>query len=138
MKAISIRQPWAWLIINGGKDIENRTWATKLRRRVLVHAAKGLTRKEYEAAIDFIVEQGIPPLPFELPAFEQLERGGIIGSVLIEGCVESDQSRWFTGPYGFVLGEPEPMPFIPLKGRLGFFEVNESLLNSSVEPLVQE
>lgn len=24
MKAISVRQPWAWLIIHGGKDIENR------------------------------------------------------------------------------------------------------------------
>ena len=39
MKALSIRQPWAWLILHGGKDIENRTWATKLRGRVLIHAA---------------------------------------------------------------------------------------------------
>lgn len=130
MKALSIRQPWAWLIVHGGKDIENRTWPTMLRRRVLVHAAKGMTRAEYDAAIDFIVAQGIPPLPYDLPAFEKLERGGIIGSVLIEGCVERDQSSWFTGPYGFVLAEPEPMPFIPLKGRLGFFEVDESLLKN--------
>ena len=31
MKALSIRQPWAWAIINAGKDIENRQWPTKFR-----------------------------------------------------------------------------------------------------------
>ena len=38
LKAISIRQPWAWLIVNGYKDVENRIWATSLRGRVLIHA----------------------------------------------------------------------------------------------------
>ena len=33
MKAISIRQPWAWLVVNGHKDVENRTWRTKHRER---------------------------------------------------------------------------------------------------------
>jgi len=28
VKCLSIRQPWAWLIIHGGKDVENRTWWT--------------------------------------------------------------------------------------------------------------
>lgn len=127
MKALSIRQPWAWLIIAGVKPIENRTWPTMLRRRVLVHAAKGMTRYEYDSACHFA--WSIKP-ELMIPAFEKLQRGGIIGSVLIEGCVERDQSSWFTGPYGFVLAEPEPMSFIPLKGRLGFFEVDESLLKS--------
>ncbi|WP_245839042.1 ASCH domain-containing protein [Yersinia kristensenii] len=39
MKALSIRQPWAWLIVNGYKDIENRTWNTKCRGPVLIHAS---------------------------------------------------------------------------------------------------
>lgn len=52
--ALSIRQPWAWLIIHGGKDIENRTWPTRFRGRVAVHAGKGMTRDEYEAAMLFI------------------------------------------------------------------------------------
>jgi hypothetical protein len=39
MKALSIRQPWAWLIIAGIKDIENRRWATNHRGPILVHAA---------------------------------------------------------------------------------------------------
>ncbi|HDU8694716.1 TPA: ASCH domain-containing protein, partial [Morganella morganii subsp. morganii] len=42
MKAISIRQPWAWLIVNGHKDIENRSWRTKYRGQVLVHASQGV------------------------------------------------------------------------------------------------
>ncbi|MEI3544750.1 MAG: ASCH domain-containing protein [Alphaproteobacteria bacterium] len=37
---LSIRQPWAWLIVNGYKDIENRTWPTHFRGKVLIHAGK--------------------------------------------------------------------------------------------------
>lgn len=40
MKALTVKQPWAGLIIAGGKDIENRTWRTSYRGRVLIHAAK--------------------------------------------------------------------------------------------------
>jgi hypothetical protein len=118
MKAISIRQPWAWLIINAGKDIENRCWPTKLRGRVLVHAAKGMTRDEYEDVDDFIAGSGIL-----LPPASTLERGGIIGSVEIVDCVAESKSPWFFGPYGFVLRNPQPMPFSPLRGQLGFFDV---------------
>ena len=39
MKAITIKQPWASLIVHGIKDIENRTWRTNYRGRVLIHAA---------------------------------------------------------------------------------------------------
>lgn len=47
MKALSIRQPWASLIVMGIKDIENRTWPTRHRGSVLVHAAKGMTRDKF-------------------------------------------------------------------------------------------
>jgi hypothetical protein len=40
MKALSIMQPWAWLIVNGLKDIENRKWSTDFRGEFLVHAGK--------------------------------------------------------------------------------------------------
>lgn len=121
MKALSIRQPWAWLIIHGGKDIENRTWSTKYRGRILVHASKGFSRAEYDAAIDTIVAQGIDPLPFDLPGFKQLEFGGIIGSVEIVDCVTASDSPWFFGPHGLLLSDPQPLPFQPMKGRLGLF-----------------
>lgn len=127
MKAISIRQPWAWLILQGGKDIENRTWATKLRGRVLIHAAKGMTREEYEIANQLAWE--INPR-IVLPAFDELKRGGIIGSVEVVDCVTESGSPWFYDEYGFVLRDPQLLPFVPLKGRLGFFEVDPSLLKS--------
>lgn len=37
MKALSVRQPWAWLIVNGYKDIENRDWSTQQRGRIWIH-----------------------------------------------------------------------------------------------------
>jgi hypothetical protein len=49
VKALSIRQPWAWLIVNGQKDIENRCWKTHFRGKIYVHAAKGMTRGDYLA-----------------------------------------------------------------------------------------
>lgn len=133
MLAISIRQPWASLILRAGKDIENRTWPTKVRGRVLVHAAKGMTRDEWEDAIEFAVEaiKSNPPkevkrivtlreLGFD---FEALQRGGIIGSVEIVDCVRQTDSPWFVGSHGFVLRNPEVLPFTPWKGQLGFFDV---------------
>jgi len=37
-RVLTIRQPWAWAIIHCGNDIENRSWSTKHRGRLLVHA----------------------------------------------------------------------------------------------------
>jgi len=135
MKAISIRQPWAWLIVNGFKPVENRTWYTNHRGPTLIHAAKGMTHKEYEE-IELCVAMSIDP-KICVPAFDNLKRGGIIGSVEIIDCVSQNNgcpaymdTPWFTGPFGFVLARPEKLPFIPLKGRLGFFEVDEALLKN--------
>ncbi|MDD5394961.1 MAG: ASCH domain-containing protein [Thiothrix sp.] len=44
MKALSIQQPWAWAILNAGKDIENRDWYTPVRGRILIHAGKKIDK----------------------------------------------------------------------------------------------
>lgn len=133
MKALSIRQPWASLIVNVGKDIENRDWPTRHRGRILIHAAKGMTHYEHDSAIDFAVrairaghrdssatkEVTLRDLGF---AFDDLPRGGFIGSVEIVDCVTSSNSPWFQGKYGFVLRDPWVLPFIPFRGQLGIFE----------------
>jgi hypothetical protein len=119
LKAISVRQPWAWLIIHGGKDIENRTWSSGVRGRVLIHAAKSMTHDEYDSA--WLSSFGHIPTP--LPGFNDLPRGGIVGSVEIVDCVQQSPSRWFVGDYGFVLRDPRPLSFRPMRGKLGFFEV---------------
>lgn len=119
MIALSIRQPWAWLILNAGKDIENRDWWTGRRGRVLIHAGKGMTRDEYEDAEFFAAVCS----PVELPPFEALLRGGVVGSVEIVDCVRASPSKWFAGKYGFVLRDPVILPFRPFRGALGFFPV---------------
>ncbi len=124
MKAISIRQPWAWLILYGGKDIENRSWPSKVRGRVLIHAAKGMTRDEYRGAREFAWD-ACAEMP-ELPEMHELLRSGIVGSVEIVDCVSRSDSPWFRGPYGFVLANPTVLPFVKLKGKLGFFDVNQA------------
>lgn len=127
MKALSIRQPWAWMILHAGKDIENRMWRTKVRGRVLVHAAKGLTQDEWSGAWEFA--QGTRATPKAVEAgltLKNIERGGIVGSVEIVDCVEMSDSRWFVGPYGFVLRDPKPLPFRPFRGELGFFDVPDA------------
>ncbi len=123
MLALSIRQPWAWLILNAGKDIENRNWHTNTRDRILVHAAKGMTRDEYDDARYSVLcpESGIQHLEF--PEIDSLWRGGIIGSVEIVDCVNRSNSPWFYGRWGFVLRNPQPLPFRPYRGQLGFFDV---------------
>lgn len=120
MKALSIKQPWAWLIIHGGKDIENRSWHTKFRGRFLVHASKGCTNLEYADAYRFARLLGV-----KLPRREDLERGGIIGSVELVDSVDNSDSPWYMGQKGFVLRNPQPLTFAPLKGRLQFFEVQQ-------------
>jgi hypothetical protein len=123
MKALSIRQPWAWLICKGIKDIENRKWATKFRGRIYVHA--GLTN---ELSIPnsqlnelWILERLTPTLITEYKK-AALHRGAVIGEVDIVDCVERSSSQWFSGPYGFILANPV-LYKIPrqCRGKLSFF-----------------
>lgn len=124
---LSVRQPWAWLIMNGGKDIENRTWRTDIRGRVFIHASKGVTKEEWQDAWDW-VRMTFPEV-WEKGRQEikpgSIERGGIVGSVELVDCVTSSSSEWFAGRYGFVLRDPQKTPFFPCKGRLGFFKAED-------------
>ncbi|MBV4496412.1 ASCH domain-containing protein [Pseudomonas sp. SWRI12] len=128
MKALSIRQPWAWLIIHGGKDVENRSRHTKLRGRFLVHASKGMTRAEYVEALEVGVKGADIEVLRNFPMFEDLQRGGIVGSVELVDSLDSSDSPWYMGQKALLLREPKPLPFTPLKGRLGFFEVPDELV----------
>lgn len=123
MKVLSIRQPWAWLIIHGGKDVENRTWHTKFRGRFLVHASKGMTRAEYNVA-----SWVAGPLGITIPPFDELSLGGIVGSVELVDSLDTSNSPWYMGHKALVLRDPKPLPFTPLKGRLGFFDAPDTLI----------
>ncbi len=123
MKALSIRQPWAWLITRGFKEIENRGWPTKFRGRIYVHA--GMTMDVNVPGL-FITENWIlvllTPEQREEYLIAPMDRGALIGEVDIVDCVTESRSPWFDGKYGFVLANPElyEKP-IPCTGRLSFF-----------------
>lgn len=125
--ALSVRQPWAWAIIHGGKDIENRSWQAvnhglKRRGRICIHASKGLSMYEYEDAQRFIEENDIAcPLP------RDLKFGQIIGTVDVVDVVSDHESPWFMGPRGLVLKDPEPieLPYL-VHGQLGYFKWNKT------------
>lgn len=119
MKALSVRQPWAWLIVNGHKDIENRTWRTDYRGPVLIHASK-----TYDDSIqgEHEVLNGV-----DVPESQSFDFGGIVGVAEIVDCVSASPSPWFSGPFGFVVKNGRPLPFMQIRGQLGFFEVDYKL-----------
>jgi hypothetical protein len=114
MKALSIQQPYAWLIVRGFKNIENRGWATKGRGRFYVHAGKKLDKEAVED-----LKEAYPHFPWP----EKFDLGGIVGEARIVDCVTDSESEWFYGKLGFVIKDAKPLPFTPYKGQLGFFEV---------------
>lgn len=64
-----------------------------------------------------------------LPSYEDLPRGGLVGWTHITDCVEHSISKWKQeGSFGFVLRDSRPMPFVPWKGRLQFFNVPKHTL----------
>lgn len=146
MNALSIRQPWASLIIKGApvfksvdnpdgqsshvefiglvfKTIENRDWSTDFRGRIYVHASK--KEDDFIETMRWLGEHiGLAPFAcLLLSAKEYSPRGCILGEVDITDCVTKSDSPWFVGKYGLVLANPVAYSKpIPCKGKLWFFE----------------
>ncbi len=130
MKALSIRQPWAWLIVNGFKDVENRTWHTEYAGPLLIHAGKKMTQDDWMPASLLAEDELQIELPEDLgcdggPASGRL--GGIVGFARMTGCGGDNlvQSPWnVEGQWHFTLTDARPVStFVPFKGALGFFDV---------------
>lgn len=144
MKALSILQPWAWLITRGHKDIENRGWYTPYRGRFLVHASKAYPKREYIADLEYFSED----YQIILPPYEQFGLGGIVGEATLIDCAKDSPSRWYNdGSWAFVLAGMKPWPFMQCRGQLGwwdfpippeFAEQRPDLINSSSTRGVQK
>ncbi len=135
--ALSIKQPWAALVVHGQKTIEVRRWPTARRGRVLIHAA-GLPDERPEAWAC---------VPEELHEAAQL-RGGIIGAVELTECLiyrsvedlGADRERhlndpsWFQGPilYGFAFADAVVLPYRRYPGWMRFFPVRDDLDRSAI------
>lgn len=129
MKALTIKQPWAQLIMHAGKDIENRQWYTSVRGRIAVTASAKLNKHELHDACDFM--RGWMPRFSERIFSAEAQGypvGCILGTVEIVGCVKHSESPWFVGDYGFLLRKPMVLKSpIPVKGALGFWDLPADL-----------
>ncbi|MCO7727331.1 ASCH domain-containing protein [Brucella intermedia] len=128
--ALSVRQPWVHCIFHLGKPVENRTWNTRIRGTVCIHASKGMTQDEYEDCRSFSYQIGQKDdatrellRQHPVPALRSIPRGFIIGTVDIVDVVRRSNDPWFFGPFGFVLENPRLLEKpIPCIGALGFFD----------------
>ena len=145
MIALSVRQPWAWLIVNGYKDIENRNWYTVIRGPVLIHASSTVDMHalnyfryisvQYSDWIQDVHPDMIIAAKACAKFMNNVENrfggiGGIVGYTRIIDCVEQHESCWFEGKYGFVLKDSRPLNFTPIKGQLKFFSIPDTLYNN--------
>lgn len=120
VRALTVRQPWAWLLFHG-KPVENRDWWTSYRGPLAIHAAKGMTRMEYEDAFDF-VSTFAPQVAATIPPREGLVRGAVIGTVEMVACADRHSSPFFQGKYGFVFENQKLLSVpIPAAGALGLW-----------------
>ena len=132
MKALSTKQPWAWLLAAGYKDIENRTWSTKFRGRFYIHTglipASIRTRSHaYRLLEKSIGEKEASKLrtPFVMSIIDPRHLGVIVGEADLVDVVEDSDSVWFEGPVGFRVANAVlyRVP-IPWKGQLRWFNID--------------
>ena len=135
MKVLSLRQPWASLIVMGDKRIENRSWPTDYRGRIAIHASARLGLRDWSEIV------GGPPVPLAegvilddgtiLPALSALPLGAILGSVEVVDCKRfeelpkrlRDDPHSEEGGFCWLVENPRPLaePY-PCKGKLRLWE----------------
>lgn len=148
MKAITIKQPWASLICVGIKDIENRTWRTNFRGRVLIHAGACEKLDRLPLDVVYTIEQ-LNKLKEYWSEYElckqTIPKCAIAGSVEIVDCVVNHPSIWAEKTtmvrtlgadglfklvpeekpvYNWILANPVLFenPILNVKGRLSFWD----------------
>lgn len=99
MIALTVRQPWATMIALGLKNCENRTWETSYRGPLAIHAGKGMTKAEYEDALDFGCQAlgNVQWLDNPELKSEALPRGAIIAVADLYAISDQMPSPWYLG-----------------------------------------
>jgi len=136
IKALSFKQPFAWLIANGYLLVDDRSWGTQYRGPMLIHASKGL----YEEYYQYIkLHTDIP-----IPDRDKLAYGGVVGIARLVLCskpgelpagISREQRAHFGGVhqeyYGFLFAQATPLPLMPCAGKLGIFEIDLDKLRAA-------
>ena len=133
MKALSVRQPWAWAIMHAGKDVENRTRITRYRGPVAIHATR-CTRAEYEQAAGVIY--GICGV--KVPPWESMRDtfGKVIGVVDLTDSVFVEEAKgpvadspWAADDALWVLANPRECQWYACKGARGYlFDIPDNAI----------
>ena len=128
LPCISLHQPWAWLMVNGWKDVENRSWLTNYRGPMLVHAS--LTVDNYaDVSAHFERVWGAPLDVSKCPSFDDIEAGGIVGAWRVNGVLaptlfNPPLADWhFSDQYGWQVDRQVILPFRPMKGQQRIWNV---------------
>ena len=123
MKVLSLRQPWAELILQGKKKIETRNWNTKFRGVFLIHVSKQVDKKSMERFGFSTLPTGCLVGKAELTDVKKYATKESFAMDAKEhlGLISSD-NPWLKPRYGFLLKDVQRVNPIPLKGQLNFFE----------------
>jgi hypothetical protein len=124
MKTFSVKQPWSYLICSGIKDVENRSWKTNFRGRILIHSSKKIS----DSYINIEQQEYIATNHKKLnPIESHYIFSAIIGSVELVDCVKNSKSIWAEeGSYHWILKNPIlfETPIENIKGKLSLWEYN--------------
>lgn len=150
MRALSLHQPWATLILLGVKIYETRDWATSYRGPLAIHAAKRWTRASADATRDLCADALAYDPPYELRRrLEALYRepdGCPLGAALavVELTAIRETNNWKPGPFQDMFGDFGPNRYawklenvralvapLPWKGQQGIFDIPDALLRTA-------
>ncbi len=123
MKVLSIKEPWATLIINGCKQYEFRSWKTNYRGKILIHASKSIEKKNIIRFSDlklhynpgFII--GEAEIVDCIPVTREFENDLIRENELVYGATRNRDGYAWKLKNVKILDNP-----IEAKGRLGLWE----------------
>jgi hypothetical protein len=132
LKCLSIQQPWAWLIVNGFKDLENRDWTTRYRGPILIHAGAKIDGNWFNVGELYdrpLAALNIVP-HFDMPEYQKdYPTRAIVGMATLADVVTHSSSPWFVGGYGFIFIDAKPFDHpIPYSGSLKLFDVDRSVI----------
>lgn len=130
IKALTLIEPWATLIVKAGKNPENRRWPTRERGWFLLHTAQQMTEDDHAGAVTFARAAGYEG---PIPAYAEVQRGVILGAAKLTGCVHYDEQkrkgmdlRWsMPAQYGFFMSDVIALPLVKARGTLNFWQVRQ-------------
>lgn len=139
MRALSLTQPWAWIVVHGGKRIENRTWTTALRGMFLIAASQQMSRAQYAAAWEYVRHYFGTAAAHAIPKAEYLTRGCIVGRAelvdVLQPTEHPSQPWHMRGQYGFVLRDVQPTHNVACKGLQRFWSVPQPQVDAALHGL---